>query len=143
MNRCPDNSKAKSLACLAGALAVLVLAGCGNRDEDRAPRTPSTEVMAVDTPKPAYPMELACAGVGGQVVLNITVGPEGKASNVRLVTTSGNDALDQLAIEGVKDWVFRPATRNGQPQSQAIQVPVNFKVPQVRPDECFALDASS
>lgn len=128
------------IACATGALA---LAGCGDRAETRAPATPSTEVAAVDTPKPAYPLELACAGVGGEVILSLTIGPDGRPSDVSLVKTSGNDALDQVAIDGVRDWRFKPATRNGQPHPQAIQVPVNFNVPQVRPDECFALDATN
>ena len=143
MKRSFESSFGRVLAGLAGAAAVLVLAGCGDKTEDRAPVTPSTEVAAVDTPKPAYPMELACAGVGGEVLLNLTIGADGKPSAVRLVNTSGNKALDQSAMDGVKAWLFKPATRNGQPYAQAIQVPVNFKVPQVRPDECFALDAKS
>lgn len=130
-----------SFAWLGCAVAALALGGCGDQAEDRAPITPATEVAAVDTPKPAYPMELACAGIGGQVTLTVKVGADGKTSGVRLGKTSGNTALDQVAIDGVKDWVFKPASRNGQPHAQAIQVPVNFKVPQVRPDDCFALDA--
>lgn len=41
----------------------------------------------------------------------------------------------------MQGWKFKPATRGGQPVAQTIQVPVSFNVPQVRPDECFALDA--
>jgi len=119
----------------------MALAACGDRTEEPAQAAPSTEVAAVDTPTPAYPMELACAGVGGQVILSLAVGVEGTPTGVRLVLTSGNEALDQAAVEGVKDWQFKPATRGGQPQATTIQVPVNFNVPQPRPEACFALDA--
>ena len=143
MKRCLDSCFGRVFAGLAGVASALALAGFGDQTDDRATMTPSTEVAAVDTPKPAYPMELACAGVGGEVALNVTVGVDGKPSSVRLVNTSGNEALEHLALEGVKGWLFKPATRNGQPYAQAIQVPVNFKVPQLRPDECFALDAKN
>ena len=143
MKRGSDSSFGRVFAGLASAASVLALAGCGDQAEDRAPVVPPTEVAAVDTPKPAYPIELACAGVGGQVTLGLTVGTDGRPAEVSLVKTSGNSALDKVAMEGVREWRFKPATRNGQPRPQAIQVPVNFKVPQVRPDECFALDANS
>lgn len=133
----------KALARALAATAVAVsLASCGDSAEEPASTIPQyTEVAAVDTPTPAYPMELACAGVGGEVVLALTVGVQGTPTEVRLVQGSGNEALDRVAVEGVQGWQFKPATRGGQPQPTTIQVPVNFNVPQPRPEECFALDA--
>jgi len=126
---------------LAGMATAVALAACGERAEERAPVVASTEVAAVDTPTPAYPMELACAGVGGEVVLSLAVGVAGTPTEVRLVRSSGNEALDRAALEGVQDWQFKPATRGGQAQTKTIQVPVSFNVPQPRPEECFAMDA--
>jgi len=124
------------------ALALALLAGCGDQPPgDRPPPIPPRQVGAVDTPRPAYPPELACAGIGGTVVLSLTVGTEGRPIQVKLVRSSGQQALDAAAQEGVRSWKFNPATRNGQPVPQTIQVPVNYKPPQVRPSECFALDA--
>jgi len=124
-----------------GFLIAVALAGCSDESTNQAPSAPSTQVAAVQTPKPAYPLELACAGVGGTVTLGLTVGVAGKPTEVRLVQGSGNEALDQLAQQGVREWQFNPATRNGQPVAQSIQVPVSFNPPQVRPNECFALEA--
>lgn len=122
------------------AWLTMLLTGCGAQAPSRAPAIASTQVAAVQTPKPAYPLELACAGIGGTVTLGITIGTAGKPTEVRLVQGSGNDALDRLAQQGVREWQFKPATRNGQPVTQAIQVPMSFKPPQVRPNECFALE---
>jgi protein TonB len=124
-------------------LAALVLGACSG---DKAPTTqiiPSTELAAVDTPKPDYPIELACAGVSGTTVLAVTIGIEGKPTQVTLVQGSGNERLDKSAMDRVPSWKFNPPTRNGQPMAQTIQVPVNFKPPAERPAECFALDAKS
>jgi periplasmic protein TonB len=65
---------------------------------------------------------------------------EGKPTQVVLIKSSGNQALDDAAQQRVKTWQFKPATVKGQPTPKTIQVPVNFKPPEVRPNECFKLD---
>ncbi|MEO8366870.1 MAG: energy transducer TonB [Pseudoxanthomonas sp.] len=116
-----------------------VLVACS---ADKAPLPPaiaSTELAAVDTPKPDYPLELACAGISGTTVLVVTIGTEGKPTEVKLAQSSGDERLDKSALERVPSWQFNPPTRNGQPFAQTIQIPVNFKAPAERPTECFAL----
>lgn len=122
------------------ALAALTLAACGKSEAPSAPAVAPTELAAIETPPPAYPIELACAGAGGQTVLKVTVGTEGTPTDVALVKSSGQTQLDQLAQEKVRGWKFRAATRNGQPVPQTIQVPVDFKPPMPKPDECFAIE---
>ena len=134
--------KIRLLAPLCATL-LLPLAGCGKSDAPAASAPPApapTEVAAVNTPPPSYPVELACAGAGGTVVLNVVVGVEGKPTSVQVQTSSGQPALDQAAETRVHDWLFNAATRNGKPVEQKIQVPVTFNPPEPRPDECFALD---
>ena len=133
-------ASAPSLALGVATTAALLLGACGGDTPPPAPFIPSTQVMAVSTPMPHYPAALGCAGIGGVVGLGLTIGVDGKPSEVFLVNSSGHAALDQAAIEGVKSWKFEPATRRGQPVTQGIQVPVNFKPPQVRPSDCFQLD---
>src|SRR5690606_37807194 len=51
----------------AGVATALLLAACGREQTPpAAPVPPPTEVAAIDTPPPQYPVELACAGIGGQ-----------------------------------------------------------------------------
>ncbi len=118
------------------------IAGCGGSgDEAAMPVVGPTELAALDTPPPEYPVQLACDGVGGVTTLTVTIGTEGKPTQVNLFKGSGSETLDQVAMEAVKGWTFKPATRNGQAVAQTIQVPVNFTPPQPRPERCFALDA--
>lgn len=124
-------------------LASLALGACSGGKAPAAQVVASTELAAVETPKPDYPIELACAGVSGTTVLAVTIGIEGKPTQVTLVQGSGNERLDKSAMDRVPSWKFNPATRNGQPIVQTIQVPVNFKPPAERPAECFALDAKT
>ncbi|MFC3551827.1 energy transducer TonB [Lysobacter cavernae] len=124
-------------ACCAVALGTL-LAAC--HQGPAVPSIPSTKLMAIDTPPPAYPPELACDEIGGQVVLLMSIGPDGRPKDVRTAQSSRVQALDQAAHEAVRHWRFQPATRGGQPVTTTLQVPVNFKPPVMRPDSCFVLD---
>lgn len=131
------------LSCIrivfAAGFAVSLLAAC-QQQPPPPPHVPSTELLAVDTPPPGYPEEVACDNIGGQVVLAMTVGVDGKPSSVEVFRSSGNAALDKAAEEGVRNWTFKPATRGGQAQPSRLQVPVNFNPPQERPQRCYMLD---
>ena len=118
---------------------VVSIAAC-QPQQPPAPTAPATELLAVDTPPPGYPEELACDNIGGQVILAMTIGTDGKPSSVEVFRSSGAAALDQAAKEGVRTWVFKPATRDGKPQSSRLQVPVNFNPPVERPQSCYVLD---
>lgn len=118
---------------------LIALAACQPQTPP-APAVPSTELLAVDTPPPAYPEELACDNVGGQVVLQLTIGVDGRPASADVFRSSGIAALDKAAQDGVRAWQFKPATRGGTPQVSKLQVPVNFHPPQVRPQACFVLD---
>lgn len=122
------------------ALVPALLAACGKADAPAEPFIPSTQVMATQTPPPDYPFEVACAGIGGTTVLTVTVGVEGKPTEVVLAQSSGNAALDKAALERVPSWQFQAATRRGEPVPMSIKVPVNFKPPVERPADCFKLD---
>lgn len=127
-----------------GVIAIacsLALAACGADQAPSTPAIPPTELAAVDTPKPDYPLALACAGISGTTVLVVTIGIEGKPTDVQLSQSSGDERLDKSALERVPSWRFNPATSNGKPYAKTIQVPVSFNAPAERPAECFALDA--
>ena len=133
----PTASRFPRLALL--SLSILVLASCA-KEAPEAPSSPATALAAIDTPKPDYPIELACANVGGTAVFNVQVGSEGKPVEVKLLGSSGQPSLDAAAEKAIHGWVFQAATRNGKPVPQGIQVPVRFTPPAERPSECFQLD---
>ncbi len=129
------------LAALVWVALPLLLVACQKAPAPpAAPAVAPTELMAVDTPPPGYPEELACDNIGGQVLLSLSVGADGKVVSADVLRSSGIPPLDQAALEGVRNWTFKPATRGGVAQSSRLQVPVNFRPPAVRPQSCFALD---
>lgn len=123
------------------SLAVAALAGCNKTPEQpAAPVAAPTEVAAVKTPPPEYPIELACQGIGGTSTLKVTIAADGQPSQVQLASGSGNAQLDEQAQKAVQAWQFKAGTRAGQTVSTTIQVPVSFNPPQPKPDECFAIE---
>lgn len=128
------------LSLLPMAAATLLTACGGPSDAPGTPALPPTEVAAVKTPPPQYPVELACMGVGGTSTLKVVVDRTGRPSEVSPVASSGNAQLDDAARQAVQGWQFKAATRNGQAVPATIQVPVSFNPPQPRPDECFAVE---
>ena len=134
----PGHRAASGTAIAAALFAAVLVVGC--QKSEPPPPVTSTRPMAVDTPPPAYPAELACEGTGGQVLLMLTIGVEGKPTEARMLRSSGVAALDTAAQEAIRDWRFEPAKVNGSPQPAKINVPITFTPPAVRPAECFVLD---
>ncbi|MEH6419893.1 energy transducer TonB [Pseudomonas sp. CGJS7] len=133
--RNPVSASLRLPTALAAGLIAATLAGCGPRPADE-PVIPSTPLRAVDTPPPEYPQEIGCDQIGGKVVLQLTVGPEGKPTKANVLTSSKTPALDNAAVKGVQRWRFEAATRNGKPVATDIQVPVTFHPPAERPEHC-------
>lgn len=142
MDTNPIHSVFPRPACTLLALSFSLISGCGD-DAPVVAAIPSTPLTAVQTPKPDYPIELACANIGGTAVFNVVVGVEGKPVEVKLLASSGQAKLDASADAAVRTWIFEAATRNGKPVVQGLQVPVRFTPPAERPSQCFALDAQS
>lgn len=75
--------------------------------------------VKIHFPQPRYTEEARRARLEGVVVLETVIDVEGKVDNVRILKGLGH-GLSEAAVEGVRNWRFKPATRNGEP------VPVRF-----------------
>ncbi|WP_052100821.1 energy transducer TonB [Novilysobacter arseniciresistens] len=125
---------------LLGTALLALLAACEGGPPDTSMMVPPTQPVALDTPPPAYPAELACFDRGGTVGLLMKIGVDGSPADIRVETSSGHPQLDQSALDAVQGWKFRPATRNGNPVATDLRVPVTFSPPDVRPEMCFQYD---
>ena len=80
----------------------------------------------LNRPAPVYPQEALRRNAGGTVRIEALVGPDGRVERLDVIQSSGNRHLDRAASEAVRRWTFRPATRDGQPVSASVSVPISF-----------------
>jgi TonB family protein len=83
--------------------------------------------QSVYTPEPEFSEKARRAKYQGTVILNIVVDKEGNVSRIKLVRPLGM-GLDENAMEGLKTWRFKPATRNGQPVAVEMNIEVAFNL---------------
>lgn len=76
--------------------------------------------------KPIYPDIAKQARVQGVVILECTISPQGKVTNVKLLR--GIPLLNQSATKAVRQWVYTPTLLNGVPVPVIMTVTVNFKL---------------
>jgi protein TonB len=76
--------------------------------------------------KPTYPDIAKQARVQGIVILECTISPQGKVTDVKVLR--GIPLLDQAAVDAVKQWVYTPTLLNGVPVPVIMTVTVNFKL---------------
>lgn len=76
---------------------------------------------------PEYSEEARKARFEGVVILEAIVRKDGGVDLVHVVRSVGL-GLDQTAIEAVKQWRFRPATKNGAPVDVPVKVQVTFNI---------------
>jgi TonB family protein len=75
---------------------------------------------------PAYPDIARQARVQGVVILECTIGRDGRIEKVRVLR--GIPLLDAAAMEAVKQWVYTPTLVNGVPARVIMTVTISFKL---------------
>lgn len=79
-------------------------------------------------PEPAYPALARRRRQQGVVLLTVLVGASGRPDSVEIRSSSGFRALDDAALEAVKQWEFEPARLGGVPVASEVEVPIRFQL---------------
>lgn len=80
-----------------------------------APVIPPTHIGGhLGNPRPVYPPLSIELGEAGAVGLRVAVSADGRAQEVSVARSSGFPRLDRAALQAVRNWRFRPATRGGE-----------------------------
>ena len=82
----------------------------------------------LQNPKPPYPPLAFRTRIEGKVILIAEVLPDGRAGQVRILESSGNEMLDQSALTTVRQWKFTPARKDGVIITQAVRIPITFSL---------------
>lgn len=88
----------------------------------RAPRV----LSSVD---PTYTREAIENRCGGDVLLELVVTRDGKASDVREVGKPIGCGLDESALLAVRQWTFKPGEKKGKPVPVTCQITVHCRPP--------------
>lgn len=84
-------------------------------------------MLASRMPPPRYPLEAARNGVGGKVLLLVTVRPDGSVGDVQVEESTPAGVFDAVSVEAARQWTFTPEMRDGVPVQGQIRVPVTFE----------------
>jgi protein TonB len=83
-----------------------------------------TRPVPVNKPNPVYPETAKRDKIQGMVRLAVTVDKDGAVKDARVVQSI--PALDQAALDAVRQWTFRPGTRDGVPVETVCELTINF-----------------
>ena len=76
---------------------------------------------------PEYPQSAKEAKKGGTVVLQLTIDKNGSPKDIVALTNFGF-GLEAAAIEALKKSTFHPATKDGKPISNQVEIPYEFAI---------------
>jgi protein TonB len=73
---------------------------------------------------PWYPPEAQAARIQGVVILEAVIGVDGRVTDARILRSI--PALDQAAVDAVRQWQYTPTLMNGVPVPVIMTVTVQF-----------------
>jgi len=88
----------------------------------------SSDVSYLNNPKPVYPMVARQRHWQGLVLLRVYISDDGQVAQVFVQRSSGRDALDDSALDAVKNWRFVPAKRGEFAEASWVSVPIDFEL---------------
>jgi periplasmic protein TonB len=75
---------------------------------------------------PVYPDVAKRARVEGVVILEATIGIDGKVKDIKVIRSV--KLLEAAAMDAVRTWEFKPTVVNGQTVQVITTIPVNFSL---------------
>ena len=108
-------------------LTLLLFAASSASAQDASPQLTKAP-QVVEQAEVDYPKESLKAGVEGEVVLEITLGADGRVSDAKIISAP-DEFLGQAAREALLATVFTPAEIDGKPAPITFQYKLGFALP--------------
>jgi TonB family protein len=98
-----------------------------SRDSGKALRVGGTikPPIKITDARPVYPEDARAAGISGVVIIEARIGVDGGVEEAHVIKSI--PALDQAALDAVKQWKFVPTLMNGEPVAVIMTVTINFE----------------
>ena len=90
--------------------------------------------VPVYRPEPRYSEAARLAKIQGGVLLSLVVDQDGATRNIKVIR-SLDPGLDQMAIEAVRKWTFKPGQKDGNPVAVQAQIEITFRLLDKPPDQ--------
>lgn len=94
--------------------------------EPEKPKVVIQNAVLVKQVKPRYPAMAARMRRQGWVIVQFTVGTDGRVHDASAVASDPNHVFDREAVKAVSRWEFKPALRNGKPMAVTMRRRVVF-----------------
>jgi TonB family protein len=85
-----------------------------------------TSPMLKKEVKPNYPDAVKSRGIQGVVEMTAVVLPDGTVRDDVKVTRSLDEDLDKEAVKAVRQWIFKPGTKDGKAVAVQINIELTF-----------------
>jgi TonB family protein len=118
-------SIALALLAWGSFLAQPTLAKSYDLGIDAASEYKAAEIVA--NPAPVIPSELSEQSFKSCCIARFQIAKDGKFK-VKLLSSSGNNDIDDLTLSTLKRWKFHPAMLDGQPVSSTRRIKVEFEI---------------
>jgi TonB family protein len=124
----PPTTKVPS--SLQSQMATMVPDASGNKSPDAAMQAiepvdvPELTERALLTDQPPLDLPASAGAQQGTVILQVLVGRDGAVQDAKFL--QGSLAFARAAIDGVKQWKFKPYMMNGRPVSVATRMTIKF-----------------
>lgn len=83
--------------------------------------------IAIRHVNPMYPESARRDGIAGIVIVEVLIGKDGRVKDAA-VRKGLPDGLSEAAVDAVRQWEFKPATRNGEPVDVVFNLTINFRL---------------
>jgi TonB family protein len=97
-----------------------------NCEEPESPGHNITPPRLVDAPGPEYPLMATESPRAKTVVLLLVVGTNGRACGPQVQQSAGPE-FERAALRAIRDWKWKPATKDGVPVAFRTAVEMSFQ----------------
>ena len=84
-----------------------------------------TRPVPVKTPPPKYPSAMSQDGIQGLVTVKVVIDEKGNVAEC-VVSKSTRSEFEKPALEAIRSWKFRPASKGGVAVRSQVIIPVKF-----------------
>ena len=86
------------------------------------------DVIPIVRIEPQFPREALVKGIGGWVIVEFTIEPDGTVSDPRVVDSNPRRIFDRNAIRAIYKWKFKPRIVDGKPVAARAEQLVEFRL---------------